>query len=253
MFMKRLFKSLACCVLLQTAAGTAVNAEDLKIFGSRVTKVKVGELAAEFKAKTGLDPVVTADVAAVMMRRIEQDEAFDMAVLVDFQIDGLIKKSKLVADTRVDLMRSGIGIAVQRGAKKPDISTVAALKKTLLDAKSITYLKEGASTIQIERLIKEWGMVEALAAKTVKTTGETVSELVAEGKVEIGIIVIPNIMSVPGAEVAGPFPDEIQSWVVFTGAVGEKSAQKAAARALLALLKTPRAAALMKTKGLDPM
>lgn len=103
---------------------------ELKIFGSRVTKVMVGELAPGFIKSTGLTPVVTADVAAVMKRRIEQGEAFDAAVLVDFQIDDLIKSGKLVADSRADIMRSGIGIAIKRGAPKPDIGTVDALKRT---------------------------------------------------------------------------------------------------------------------------
>lgn len=243
----------AALLLLLASSAHIAQAAELKIFGSRVTKVMVGELAAGFKASTGLDPVVVADVAAVMMRRVEQDEPFDVAVLVDFQIDRLIKAGKLVVETRADIMRSGIGIAVQRGAKKPDISTVDALKRTLLDAKSITYLKEGASTIHIEKLLRQWGMVDALAAKTVKTEGETVSEWVAEGKIEIGIIVIPNIMSVPGAEVVGPLPDEIQSHVVFTGAVATKSAHQQAARELIKLLKAPSTAALMKARGLDPM
>lgn len=251
--MLRLAKHLPGLVLAAIVLGCPVTAAELKIFGSRVTKVMVGELAPEFKSRTGLDPVVIADVAAVMKRRIEQDEPFDLAVLVDFQIDDLIKAGKLAGGTRVDLMRSGIGVAVQRGARKPDIGTVEALKRTLLDAKSITYLKEGASTIQIERLIDRWGMKEALAAKTIKAPNETVSEMVAEGKVEIGIIVIPNIMSVPGAEVVGPFPDEIQSWVVFTGAAGAKSANGMAAREMLRLLKAPTTAPLMRSKGLDPM
>lgn len=245
--------AVASVLLAAIVAAIPLEAAELKIFGSRVTKVMVGELAPEFKARTGLDPVVIADVAAVMKRRIEQDEPFDLAVLVDFQIDELIKAGKLTGDSRVDLMRSGIGVAVKRGARKPDVSTVDALKKTLLEARSITYLKEGASTIQIERLIKQWGMVDALAAKTSKADGETVSEWVAEGKVELGIIVIPNIMSVPGAEVVGPFPDEIQSWVVFTGAVGAKSANAGAAREMLRMLKAPTTAPLMRAKGLDPM
>ena len=242
----------ALLMLLASSAGIA-QASELKIFGSRVTKVMVAELAAGFKASTGFDPVVVADVAAVMMRRVEQGEPFDVAILVDFQIDRLIKAGKLVSQTRADIMRSGIGIAVQRGAKRPDISTVDALKRTLLDAKSITYLKEGASTIHIEKLLRQWSMVEALAAKTVKTEGETVSEWVAEGKVELGIIVIPNIMSVPGAEVVGPLPDEIQSYVVFTGAVGTRSAHQQAARELIKLLKAPSTAPLLKARGLDPM
>lgn len=96
-------------------------------------------------------------------------------------------------------------------------------------------------------------MADALAPKIVKTEGETVSEWVAEGKIEIGIIVIPNIMSVPGAEVAGPLPAEIQSWVVFTGAAGAKSAHQKAARELIALLKAPTTAPIMRAKGLDPL
>ena len=242
--------ALAASALLATATSEAA---ELKIFGSRVTKVMVGELAAGFKASTGLDPIVVADVAAVMKRRIQQDEPFDLAVLVDFQIDELIGTGKLLKETRADVMRSGIGVAVKRGAPKPNISTVDALKRALTQAKSLTYLKEGASTIHIEKLIREWGMVDALAAKTAKAEGETVSEWVAEGKIELGIIVIPNIMSVPGAELVGPFPDAVQSWVNFTGAVGAKSANQAAAREMLRLLKTPEAAKMMRERGLDPM
>ena len=247
------FRYAALGIVSSFLATSLAEAAELKIFGSRVTQVMVGELAAGFEKSTGLKPVVIADVAAVMKRRIEQDEPFDVAVLVDFQIVDLIRTGKLVAETRADIMKSGIGVAVQRGAPKPDISTVDALKRTLLNAKSITYLKEGASTIQIERLIGEWGMTEVLAARTVKAPTESVSEMVASGKVEIGIIVIPNIMSVPGAEVVGPFPAEIQSYVVFTGAVSAKSANQKAARELIALLKAPSTIPILKAKGLDPM
>jgi molybdate transport system substrate-binding protein len=93
---------------------------------------------------------------------------------------------------------------VKRGASKPDIGTVDAFKRALLDAKSITYLKEGASTIYLDRLFTRLGIAEALRAKTVKPDTETVSERVAQGEVELGIIVIPNILSVPGAELVGP-------------------------------------------------
>lgn len=226
---------------------------DLKIFGSRVTKVMVGLLEPEFTARTGLRPVVIADVSKVMMWRIEDGEAFDLAVLVGSQLDRLIAAGRLDGASRTDLMRSGIGFAVRKGARRPDVSTVEAVKRTLLEAKSINYLKEGASTVHIERLIREWGLVEALEPKTVRTTGETVSESVAAGEVELGLIVIPNIMSVPGAEVAGAFPEEIQQWVDFAGAVAAGSRHRAAALDLLALLKTPKAADLMRSHGLEPM
>jgi molybdate transport system substrate-binding protein len=187
-----------------------------------------------------------------MKRRIESGEPFDLAVLVDFQTDDLIKTGKLLPDTRADVMKAGIGVAVKRGAPKPDIGSVEAFKRTLLDAKSITYLKEGASTIYLDRLFAQLGIAEALQAKTVKPETETVSERVAQGEVELGIIVIPNILSVAGAELVGPLPRELQSYIVFTAAVSAQSAHQQAARDLIALLTSPATIPLLKAKGMEP-
>jgi len=228
------------------------GAAELKIFGSRVTKVIVGELGPGFEKATGFKPEVVADVAAVMKRRIEGGEAFDLAVLVDFQIDDLIKSGKLLAETRADIMSSGIGVAVKRGAPKPDISTVEAFKQTLLNAKSITYLKEGASTIHLRKLFVQLGIADAVKSKAVETSGEEVSEFVAEGKVEIGLIVAPNILSVPGAELVGTLPPEINSVVMFTAGVSAQSPNQKAARELIQLLKSPEAKPIIKAKGNDP-
>lgn len=228
------------------------SAAELKIFGSRVTKVIVGELGPEFEKATGFKPQVVADVAAVMKRRIEGGEPFDLAVLVDFQIDDLIKSGKLLPDSRADIMSSGIGVAVKRGAPKPDISTVEAFKQTLLNAKSITYLKEGASTIHLRKLFVQLGIADAVKSKAVETSGEEVSEFVAEGKVEIGLIVAPNILSVPGAELVGTLPPEINSVVMFTAGVSAQSPNQKAARDLIRLLKSPEAKPIIKAKGNDP-
>src|SRR5258708_12313619 len=217
-----------------------VRSAELKIFGSRVTKVIVGELGPQFEKATGCSPKVAADVAKVRKRRIEAGEPFDLAVLVDFQIDDLIKTGKLLADSRADIMSSGIGVAVKRGAPKPDIGTVEAFKQAMLNAKSVTYLKEGASTIHLRKLFVQLGVADAIKAKAVETDGEMVSELVAEGKVELGLIVIPNIMSVPGAELVGPLPKQINSLVMFTAAVSPVSPNQQAARELIKLLKTPQ-------------
>ena len=244
-------------VLLVTAAFTiegagSAPAAELKILGSRVTKVIVGELAPQIEKTTGLTPTVDASVAQVSKRKVESGEPFDIAVLVDFQIDDLIKQGKLLADSRADLMKSGIGVAVKRGAPKPDISTVEAFKRTLLAAKSITYLKEGASTIHLRKVFAQLGIADALLPKTVQTMTESVSELVADGEVELGLIVIPNIMSVPGAELVGPLPAEINSYVMFTAAVSAQSPHQKEARDVIKLLKAPEAAAVIKSKGNDP-
>ena len=239
-------------VALAVLATNPASSDELKIFGSRVTKMVVEDIGPQFERATGHHLVVVTDVAAVMKRRIEAGEPFDLAVLVNFQADELIRKGKLVSDTRSDLMKAGIGVAVRRGARVPDITTVEAFKQTLLAAKSITYLKEGASSIYLDRLFARMGIAQALAEKTVKPETEAVSEMVAAGDAELGMIVIPNILSVPGAQLVGPIPEEIQSYIVFTAAVGANSPNQKAARDLIAFLKSPAAISSIKAKGMTP-
>ena len=247
--MRRVF--CAAVAVVMVLGGVADGAE-LRIFGSRVTKMVIAEIGPQFEQATGYKPVVVTDVAAVMKRRIEQGEAFDLAVLVDFQTDDLIKAGKLVAATRVDVMKAGIGVAVRRGAPKPDIGTIDAFKQTLLAAKSLTYLKEGASTRHLARVFDQLGIAEALRPKTTQPMTESVSEMVADGEVELGIIVIPNILSVPGADLVGPLPPELQSYIVFTAAVSAQSANQQAAKALIKLLTSPSTVDVIRTKGMEP-
>jgi molybdate transport system substrate-binding protein len=244
--------ALGAGLLVVLAQTNAAQSAELKIFGSRVTKMMMADIGPQFERTTGLKPVVVTDVAAVMKRRIEDGEPFDLAVLVDFQTDELIKSGKLVTDTRADIMKAGIGVAVKRGAPKPDIATVEAFKRALLEARSITYLKEGASTIHLNKVFAQLGVADALKAKTVQPMTESVSELVAAGEVELGIIVIPNILSVPGAELVGPIPPQLQSYIVFTGAVSAQSPNQQAARDLIKLFTAPAAIPLIKAKGMEP-
>jgi len=237
---------------LMTVFARGAGAAELKIFGSRVTKMVIGDLGPGFEQATGNRLTVVTDVAAVMKRRIEQGEPFDLAVLVDFQADDLVRQGRLLAGSRTDVMKAGIGVAVRRGAVKPDISTVAAFKQTLLAAKSITYLKEGASTRHLDKLFAELGIADALKAKTIKPATESVSEMVAAGEAEIGIIVIPNILSVPGAELVGPLPAEIQSYITFTAAVSEQSPNQSAARGVIRLMRSPAGVESIKAKGMEP-
>ena len=244
--------ALATALLGVSAQLSGANCSELKIFGSRVTKMIVAELGPQFERASGYTPVVVADVAAVMKRRIEAGEAFDLAVLVDFQTDDLIKSGRLLADSRADIMKAGIGLAVRRGAEKPDISTVEAFKRTLLAAKSITYLKEGASTLHLDKVFARLAIADAIKGKTVQPTTESVSEAVAAGTVELGIIVIPNILSVPGAELVGPIPEEVQSWIMFTGAVSAQTPNRQAAGDVIKLLTAPAAIPAIKAKGMEP-
>jgi molybdate transport system substrate-binding protein len=246
----RSFLWVAAGLVLIGASPASCN--ELKIFGSRVTKMIVEEVGPQFERATGHHLTVLSDVAAVMKRRIEANEPFDLAVLVNFQADQLISQGKLLNEARSDIMKAGIGVAVRRGAPMPDIGTVEAFKQTLLAAKSIIYLKEGASTIYLDRLFARMGIADALRPKTVKPETESVSEAVAAGDVELGMIVIPNILSVPGAQLVGPLPEEIQSYIVFTAAIAANSPNQQAARDLIAFLKSPAAIAAIKAKGMSP-
>src|SRR5262249_4793758 len=237
---------------LLLAPMSAANSAELKIFGSRVTRMVIGDMGPGFEQATGHRLTVVTDVAAVMKRRIEQGEPFDLAVLVNFQTDDLIRSGKLIAETRADIMKAGIGVAVRRGAPKPDISTVEAFTRTLLAAKSITYLKEGASTIHLDKVFARLGLTDALKHKTIKPTTESVSEMVAAGEAELGIIVIPNILSVPGAELVGPIPAELQSYIIFTGAVSAQTPNQEAARDVIKLMTGPAAAPVLSAKGMEP-
>jgi molybdate transport system substrate-binding protein len=149
-------------------------------------------------------------------------------------------------------MKAGIGVAVRRGAPKPDIGTIDAFKQTLLAAKSLTYLKEGASTRHLARVFDQLGIAEALRPKTTQPMTESVSEMVADGEAELGIIVIPNILSVPGADLVGPLPPELQSYIVFTAAVSAQSPNQQAANALIKLLTSPPTADVIRAKGMEP-
>jgi molybdate transport system substrate-binding protein len=244
--------SICLTVGLVMAAASPASSDELTIFGSRVTKMVVDDVGPQFERASGHRLVVITDVAAVMKRRIEAGEPFDLAVLVNFQADDLIKKGKLASDARSDVMKAGIGVAVRRGAPVPDIGTAEAFKQTLLVAKSITYLKEGASSIYLDGLFARMGISEQLRAKTVKPETESVSEAVAAGEVELGMIVIPNIISVPGAQLVGPLPEEIQSYIVFTAAIAANSPKQQAARDFIAFLKSPAAIAAIKAKGMSP-
>ena len=209
-------------------------------------------LAPQFECTTGHHLSAGYDPTNAIKRQIEDGAVFDVAIVTRLVLDDLTQQGIIAPDTRANIARCGLGIAVRKGAPKPDIGTTEAFKQTLLKAKSVTYLKEGASTIHLRKLFVQLGIAEAIRDKAVETEGEMVSELVAEGKVELGLIVVPNIMSVPGAELVGPLPKDINSIVMFTAGVSAISPNQQAARELIKLLKSPEAKPVIQAKGNDP-
>jgi molybdate transport system substrate-binding protein len=209
------------------------------------------EIGPQFEHTTGHRLDVTIGVPAQFTKRINAGERFDVLVLSSAYVDGLIKDGKIIAETRTNLGRSGIGVEVRADAPKPDISSVDAFKRALLDAKSIAFLKEG-SGVYLERLIERLGIAEAIKSKVTRPEADIVSELVAKGEIEIGMVVMTQILTTPGVQLVGPLPLEVQSYLTFTAGVSANSDVPDAARDLVKFLTGPTAIPVIKSQGMEP-
>jgi molybdate transport system substrate-binding protein len=228
------------------------RAAEIKIFSTRAIATVLDKVGPEFERTTGHRLNVTTDIAIRMVRRIQQGEPFDFLVAAPGQIDTLIKEGRIVPETRTDLTRSGIGVQVRAGAPKPDIGSVEAFKRALLNAKSIAYLKEGQSGVYLARMLERLGIAEAIKSKVTRPDTDTVSELVATGQVELGMVVITQILTTPGVELVGPLPPEIQSYITFTGGVSTAAREPNAAKELIRLLTGPAALPVIRAQGMEP-
>lgn len=237
-------------VILAQAA--VAYAGEIKVLSTRGMRSVVEELAPQFERTTGHKLNLTFGNTSALRRQIEAGEPFDVAIFGVSFIDDLIKQGKLRADTRTDVARSGIGIAVRAGAPKPDISTVAALKRALLDTPSIVYNKEATSGIYFASLLERLGIAEAMQPKT-KFGAGFVAELVAKGEAEMAVQLISDHLAVPGVELVGPLPAEVQNYVVFTAGVGADVKDPGPAKELITFLTAPSAVPVLKPKGLEPV
>jgi molybdate transport system substrate-binding protein len=209
-------------------------------------------LAPEFERTTKNKVTVKYDLAATLKKEIEAGAPFDLAVLTPAMIDDLVKSGKLSADSRTVIARSGLALAIRKGAKKPDVSTSDAFKRTLLDAKSIAYAKEGASGVYFAQLVDRLKIADQLKAKTTLTaTGDAINEAVTHGTVELGVLPVSEILPVAGMEIGGVFPPDVQSYIVMVAGVGTGAKQSAAARDLVKFLTSAAALPVIKAKGME--
>ena len=245
--------SIAACVGIFSvlASGAIANAADVKVLSTVGVKSVVEALAPQFERETGHRLTITFGVSNIMKRDIAAGESFDLAIMTAPVADELIEQGKIVAATRTDVARGGIGIAVRAGTPKPDIGSVDALKRALLEAESISYSKEGASGIYFAGLLERLGIAEAMKAKT-KYGAANVGDLVATGEAQLGVQLITELMPVSGIQIVGPLPAQVQSYVVLTAGVGTQAREPGAAEAFLRFLTAPAAAPVIRSKGLEP-
>ena len=219
---------------------------------SMATRQVLGELVALFRERSGCDVEIESVGGVDAAKRVQAGEAFDVVVLASNAIDALLASGRLRPDSKVDLVRSGVAVAVRAGAQRPDIGSEDALRRTVLAAGSLSY-STGPSGVELARLFKRWGIADAIAARVVQAPpGVPVGTLVARGDVELGFQQLSELMHLPGIDVVGPLPPGIQVLTVFCAAVCTASRDASAAQALLRFLASPEADAVKRRHGMEP-
>jgi molybdate transport system substrate-binding protein len=208
--------------------------------------------------RTTHDKVLTAYGASMggapdsIPMRLERGEAVDVVILASTALDDLIKKGKVVAGSRVDLVRSLIGMAVRSGAPKPDISTADAFKRALLEAKSIAYSASASGTYLSSELFPRMGIADQVKAKSHRIESERVGDVVARGDAEIGFQQISELLPIEGIDYIGPIPDELQSVTVFSAGIAVGAKNVDGAKALIKYLSSLAVAPVIIKSGLEP-
>jgi molybdate transport system substrate-binding protein len=236
---------------LLAAVSTAQSAE-LKVLSGNGAKAAVRELCTQFERSTGNKIDLRFEVNADLKKKIDGGETFDVAVLNPPVIDALIKDGKLVANSRADIGRSGLGVAVRAGASKPDISSVDAFKRTLLAAKAVAYPGKGASGLYFVSLLDRLGVKAAMQSKLKPMAAEDTVEVVARGEADMVMVVATRIVDVPGVDVVGPIPEALQTKIGFAAGLSASAKEVDAAKALIRFLTAPAAAATLRAKGVEP-
>lgn len=219
---------------------------------SMATRQVLAELVEEYGQLSGRRVVIESVGGVAAARRVQEGEPFDIVVLAADAIDRLAAAGRIDPASRVDLVRSGMAIAVAAGAPRPEIGTEAALRDAILAARSIGY-STGPSGSHLSHLFERWGVVEAIAPRIVQAPpGVPVGTLVARGDVELGFQQLSELMHLPGIDVIGPLPLEVQIITTFSAAICTASRQRDASRALLSFLASPVAASAKLRHGMEP-
>jgi len=237
------------------APSNGARAAELKVLSSTALKAAMEELAPQFERATEYKLAITYGPSAALKPQIEAGEPFDLAMITPASIDDLIKQGRIEAGSRSNIGRTGIGVAIRAGAPKPDIGTVAAFKRALLDAKSITYgdpARGGLSSVYFVGLLERLGIADQIKAKARLGTASEGVRPVATAEAELGIGQASEIPLVPGVELLGPFPAELQSYTNVTAGVSAHAKQADGAKALIKFLTAPAAIPLFKAKGFEP-
>jgi molybdate transport system substrate-binding protein len=228
------------------------NAAEVRVLSTQATEEAYRELVPQFEKASGhkVTTVFTGTLDA--NKRLAAGETYDVLIMSAPSIEEHTKGGKVVAGSRADLAKSGVGIAVKTGAPKPDISSTDALKKTLLAAKSIGY-STGPSGNYVVTMFQKMGIADELKGKLKQTpTGVFVGSIIASGEAELSFQQVSELSHFPGLDYVGPLPADLQFITVFSGGVMSGAKESEAAKALIRFLTAPEAASAYKKRGMEP-
>jgi molybdate transport system substrate-binding protein len=235
------------------ALRTSAQKAELRVMISDGMKTVVEELTPQIEQSTGRKLAAQFNSSKNLRDKIQAEEPFDAAILTSDVLDDLIKQGKIVPSGRVDISRTGLGVGVRAGAAKPDISTPEALKKTLLNAKSVSFNPTGASATHTYDMFARMGITDAMKPKLMLDAEAGRPQMnVAGGKTELVISLIPEIKFFPGVDLVGPIPPDFQSYINFAGGIAANAHDIEAAKALMKFIAGPAMLPVLKAKGMEP-
>jgi molybdate transport system substrate-binding protein len=211
-----------------------------------------GGIVPAFEAATGIKVTIDWSPTTVIMSKVEAGERADALVLIVDAMDKLVAQGKVDPATRVEVAHSRLGLAVPRGAAQPDISTVESFKQALLSARSVAFSKGGASGIYFAKLIEKLGIADAIRAKATMIPAGFTAEKLVTGEADLAVQQVSELMVVPGVDIVGRFPEEVQEVSSFSAAAMSDAANRDAAERFLATLNSEQAAAAYRASGVDP-
>src|SRR5882672_12887927 len=237
---------------LLTLTASAVNAAEVTVIASTAMREVMADLVPMFERASGHKVAVSFLSGAVLPVKMKEGAPADVVVTTPATIDDLVAADKVVANTRVDFVRSGAGVAVRAGASKPDIGTPEAFKNALLAAKTVGY-SQGPSGVHFMTVLARLGITDQVKAKgVVPPLGQRVGTLIAEDKAEIGVQQITELLQIPGIDFVGPLPKDLQANIVYATATPTSAKDKTGAAALVKFLASEPALPVIKKVGLEP-
>lgn len=231
--------------------GFTGEAAELKVIVATPMTGVFKDLGPQFERSTGHKLIAKFVSGPVVKREIDAGQSYDVAISITPVIDSLVNEGKLAADARVDLAYAPIGVGVRAGAPKPDISTVEAFKRALLNARSVAHSATGVSGDHFKSIIQRLGIAEEMKTKLMPMPADMIAQAVPSGQAEM-VVVTASVILVPGAELVGPVPDELQFYNRFAASVGVHSSEREAGKALINVLTSPSAGPVLKAHGMQP-